>query len=169
MDHRDKVPIQRKPCLKPVKKNMCKWLICITKHFNTWIKNIPQLAHSASEPRSSLVTASMTSPCRVMLIHTYSIAIVFLHKSLNLHKCHPVQCAKWLSPSHYSNCRQREMLPSSDTDQWVPQHCPQMYLCMYIWNPFHELEIFHPWIFIWLMAYCFLTYKDGYGASNATA
>lgn len=57
-------------------------------------------AHSACEPESSLVTTGMTSPRRVMLIHTQSSAIVSLYKSLNLPKCQQVQCAKWLSPSH---------------------------------------------------------------------
>lgn len=55
--------------------------------------------HILHEPRSGLVAPSMTSSCGLLLIHTHSLAIVFLSISLNLHKCHPVQCAKCTTPA----------------------------------------------------------------------
>lgn len=32
--------------------------------------------------------------------------------------------------------------------------------CVCVDHRFHELEILHPWIFKWLMAYCFPMYRD---------
>lgn len=33
-------------------------------------------------------------------------------------------------------------------------------VCVCVCDRFHKLEILHPWIFIWLMAYCFPMYRD---------